>query len=154
MAARRGRPPSCTCGECRKCKNRIATKAAYDKLTPAERRAIVERRDAEKVRASDKARYLRDKPKRIKAAQDYAARHHEQVNGDKKRWQERNPEKRRAHIAVSNAIRDGKLVKGPCEFEASGECEGRIEAHHDDYSRLLEVRWFCSRHHGETRRAA
>jgi hypothetical protein len=62
-----------------------------------------------------------------------------------KRYQQRNPEKRRAHWAVDNALRSGKLVKGPCEV--GGGCAGRIEAHHDDYARPLEVRWVCKRHH-------
>jgi hypothetical protein len=46
---------------------------------------------------------------------------------------------------VDNALRSGKLVKGPCEV--GGDCAGRIEAHHDDYARPLTVRWVCKRHH-------
>ena len=51
-----------------------------------------------------------------------------------------NPGKYRAHQAVSKAIRNGLLFSEPC-------CEcGRIEdvhAHHDDYSKPLNVRWLC-----------
>jgi hypothetical protein len=61
----------------------------------------------------------------------------------KKRWTERNPEKRKAHHAVSNAIRDGKLHRQPCEVCG----ETKAEAHHDDYSRPLKVRWLCNLHH-------
>lgn len=41
--------------------------------------------------------------------------------------------------------RRGKLVPKPCE-----EC-GRpdVQMHHDDYSKPLEVRWLCKRHHQE-----
>jgi hypothetical protein len=62
-----------------------------------------------------------------------------------KRWQQANPEKRRAHWAVGYALKVGKLTKGPCEIGV--DCAGRIEAHHDDYSKPLEVRWVCKRHH-------
>jgi hypothetical protein len=62
-----------------------------------------------------------------------------------KRWQQANPEKRRAHWAVGYALKVGKLTKGPCEI--GQDCAGRIEAHHDDYSKPLEVRWVCKRHH-------
>lgn len=48
-----------------------------------------------------------------------------------------------ARCMVSNAIRDGRLTKQPCEV-----CEAvKAEAHHDDYSKPLEVRWLCLKHH-------
>lgn len=115
---------------------------------------MVERRDPEKVKASEKARYYRDPAKRNAAAQAYADGHRQQVNEIKRRWVERNPEKRKASIAASNALRDGKLVKGPCARLAEGECHGRIEMHHEDYSKPLDVTWLCSKHHAETRRMA
>lgn len=60
-----------------------------------------------------------------------------------KRWSGRNPEKASAHCALNNALRDGKLTKSPCE-ECGAE---KVEAHHDDYSKPLEVRWLCKKHH-------
>lgn len=62
------------------------------------------------------------------------------------KWVAANPHKRRAQHAVSNALRDGRLKRGPCEQEGS-DCTGRIEAHHDDYAKPLEVRWLCVTHH-------
>ena len=53
------------------------------------------------------------------------------------------PEKRAAHVATGNAIRSGKLIKGPCEVCGSLV----VDAHHDDYSKPLEVRWLCRVHH-------
>jgi hypothetical protein len=57
----------------------------------------------------------------------------------------RSSEKRLANIAVGNAVRDGRLTKRPCE-----KC-GKLpaEAHHDDYSKPLDVRWLCRPHHLE-----
>jgi hypothetical protein len=58
---------------------------------------------------------------------------------------QRLPERMKARHAVAYALKIGKLVRGPCEI---GEgCDGGIEAHHDDYSQRLVVRWFCRRHH-------
>lgn len=59
------------------------------------------------------------------------------------RYLRADPRKRVAHSAVSNAIRDGRLVKQACEV--CGDL--KAEAHHDDYSRPLEVRWLCGRDH-------
>src|SRR5579863_3032176 len=56
----------------------------------------------------------------------------------------RYPERMKARRAVTHAIRDGRLKKRPCE-----RCGAkRAQAHHHDYSKPLEVRWFCSLCHG------
>ena len=60
-------------------------------------------------------------------------------------WPLRNPEKRKAQTKVGNAIRDKKLFKQPCE-KCGNE---KVEAHHDDYSKPLDVRWLCKKHHVE-----
>ena len=60
-------------------------------------------------------------------------------------WLKKNPEKRKAHNLVSSAIQLGKMKKQPCEVCG----EARSQAHHDDYSKPLEVRWLCPKHHGE-----
>lgn len=54
------------------------------------------------------------------------------------------PEMYKAHTAVGNAVRDGRLVKEPCLF--CGSCE-RLEGHHRDYSKPLDVVWLCSQCH-------
>lgn len=64
-------------------------------------------------------------------------------------WVERNREKRKAHVAVSNALRSGKLKRGPCEVCG---VDAKVEAHHVDYSKPLDVMWLCCEHHGELRR--
>lgn len=56
-----------------------------------------------------------------------------------KRYRQLNPEKYKAHNAVNNAIRDGKLFKQPCFFCG----ESRVTAHHPDYSKPLDVVWMC-----------
>lgn len=55
------------------------------------------------------------------------------------------PNQYKAQNAVNNAIRDGRLVKRPCEV-----CYNtNVHAHHDDYNKPLEVRWLCPIHHKE-----
>ena len=68
-----------------------------------------------------------------------------EYNGE---WRKRNPEKYKAHCKVTYALKKGTLTKGVCE-----ECgTDVVEAHHDDYTKPLEVRWLCAKHHGVTRR--
>jgi hypothetical protein len=61
----------------------------------------------------------------------------------KKKWQENNKEKRAAHILTGNAIRRGILIRKPCEVCG----KKKVEAHHNDYIKPLEVRWLCKKHH-------
>lgn len=67
------------------------------------------------------------------------------MNHTKAAYIARNPEKRAAHIAVGNAVRDGKLVK-PKECPKCGR-ETRIIGHHSDYSEPLKVEWMCGKCH-------
>lgn len=55
------------------------------------------------------------------------------------------PNKYKAHTIVNNSIRDGKLIKRDCEV-----C-GRVDthAHHNDYSKPLDVSWLCPPCHFE-----
>lgn len=59
----------------------------------------------------------------------------------------------RARIQSAKAIKDGTLVPQPCEVcgRKPEKVNGRnvIHGHHDDYSKPLEVRWLCIKHHGE-----
>lgn len=56
-----------------------------------------------------------------------------------------HPEKIKARNAVNNAIRDGRLKRESCEV-----CGQVAQAHHDDYSKPLEVKWLCRKHHDVT----
>jgi len=51
--------------------------------------------------------------------------------------------KQQARYAVWKAVRDGALVPGPCE--RCGKPNGH--AHHEDYSKPLDVVWLCHRCH-------
>jgi hypothetical protein len=86
--------------------------------------------------------------RRLVYAAYYQARERtERRKEQRRRHQEKrrieHPEKYAARTAVGNAIRDGKLIRKPCE--ACGEL--KTQAHHDDYSKPLDVRWLCFKHH-------
>lgn len=64
------------------------------------------------------------------------------------KWLEKNAVKRAAHILVNNRLRDGTLVK-PKFCECCGKEKKRINGHHDDYTKPLEVRWLCCKCHAQ-----
>ena len=89
----------------------------------------------------------RDLPHRVQGRLKYAASEEGRIAGNraKKAWELRNPEKKHAAVALSNAVRDGKIVrKKTCEV-----CGRRknVEAHHEDYSKPLEIKWLCKKCH-------
>lgn len=88
-------------------------------------------------------------PHRVELREAYAQSPEGRAAGSraKRRYIERNPVKRAATVAVNNAIRDGRLARKPCEV-----CGTVAKAHHDDYSKPLDVRWLCTTHHAEWHR--
>ena len=51
----------------------------------------------------------------------------------------RHPDRRAAHVAVGNAVRDGRVRKMDCAFCGAE----KTIAHHHDYSKPLDVTWLC-----------
>lgn len=107
----------------------------------------------EKLRIRDRIRYdtdpkirerIKQREQSIPPEQKYARN---SVRG--KQFRKQHPDKDKAHRTVNNAIRDGKLERQPCEVCGT---TFDVEAHHEDYSKPLNVRWLCTQHHGITRR--
>src|SRR5437899_10932455 len=60
---------------------------------------------------------------------------------NRERWRKNNRIKHRAHSAVWNALRSGKLLR-PLSCSSCGtQC--KPQGHHPDYSKPLEVIWLC-----------
>jgi hypothetical protein len=58
------------------------------------------------------------------------------------RYQDRHPERRAVWLAVGAAIKAGALIK-PSVCESCGEKAEHLHAHHEDYSKPLDVEWAC-----------
>ena len=63
----------------------------------------------------------------------------------------RNDERVKARNKVKVALRNGTLVKPNC-CEYCGVSGVPLEAHHEDYTKPLDVRFICEDCHGKTRR--
>jgi ribosomal protein S27AE len=65
------------------------------------------------------------------------------------RYNRAHKDRLRCHNAVNKAIMAGKLLRQPCSACGADPAQ----AHHDDYSKPLDVRWLCfvchRRHHGQ-----
>lgn len=62
-------------------------------------------------------------------------------------WNIRYPQRYKAHNALNNAVRDGRIKK-PNQCEVCGK-EGKIHGHHEDYTQPLVVIWLCPECHAQ-----
>jgi hypothetical protein len=86
------------------------------------------RKNIEHYKTYEKERYTTTKRKK-------------QILEYQKQRRKRYPEKEIARSSVANAIKDKRLSrKTTCEICGSTE---KIEAHHEDYSKPLNVKWLC-----------
>jgi len=79
---------------------------------------------------------IKNTKERYKQRREYALKY-------SKKWQKDNPEKYKASIMVRTAIKKGEMKREPCEVCGEKKSHG----HHDDYTKPLQVRWLCARHH-------
>jgi len=57
------------------------------------------------------------------------------------------PQKVKARNDVLHAIERGDIEKLPCQYPNCKHYNKRIEGHHWDYNKTLDVVWLCSTHH-------
>jgi RecA-family ATPase len=149
----------------------VRIKDVTDEVLPKQRRRSPAKSDTEKAEAHER---------RLAASREYKRKHRDEVlawqkahnaailadpEKHAKRLQQdrdsakRNYEKRRTYdkardktkVLARNLVRThiarGKLHRQPCEV-----CGALAHAHHEDYSRPLEVRWLCAVHHAKEHR--
>lgn len=90
-------------------------------------------REYEASRCSDPKR------KELRRAYKQSERGKIAVRESNRRYAQRYPEKKRAVGRVAQAKRRGKIVRKPCERCGANDSQ----AHHEDYSKRLDVTWLC-----------
>lgn len=86
------------------------------------------------------SRYRKDNPEKVKESKDkYKEHNRKAINDSLVKYAKHNKEKKRAHGLVQKALEKGTLIKAACE--SCGKLEA--EAHHEDYTKPLEVIWLC-----------
>ena len=91
-------------------------------------------------------------PHRVEKRKQYSMtqRGKESIFKATKKFRRNNPEKYAAHGAVSIAVSTGKIAKP----SVCAECGrfAKVQGHHEDYAKPLEVVWLCSTCHSKRHR--
>ena len=90
-----------------------------------------DRQQSPSARLYDKRRYKNNPERRAKIAA-----------GGRRRYA-LHPDHHKARGYLSHAVRDGRIFK-PSACSVCGDTKRRIEGHHPDYSKPLEVVWCCT----------
>lgn len=103
------------------------------------------------VAARDSKRYREEHPQRVAALNKrWIEENPQKIQESRQRYAERYPERIKANRAVANAVNRGKLLKPDACGDCGAECETRLlHAHHEDYSRPLDIEWVCPSCHAK-----
>lgn len=147
---RRGRAMSrrrCPCG--RLLPRHFAARRRLCCPCDAARKRVAYWLDPERARRKQRARYWRNVD-RVRAQQRRRAqtdRARAQNARAVARYQSRNPEKVKAHKAVSRLVASGELMR-PDRCDVRGcHWSGETFGHHSDYDAPRDVVWVCRSHH-------
>lgn len=93
----------------------------------------------------NKARYASDPERHKRNVRTYRENNPRKVFESRLKTCEKNPSKARAYKVVEAALACGEISNpGVCYGCGCSSDEHRIEAHHHDYSKPLEIIWLCT----------
>jgi hypothetical protein len=99
------------------------------------------RRNRSRANEIDREFRRRHRGRVIEEKRDYYAKNRIRISEWNRNYRGENNEKFRAKRAVQLAIIAGVLVRP--RFCSGCGAEAKVQAHHDDYLKMLEVKWLC-----------
>jgi hypothetical protein len=128
-------PPKCVCGTCKTCYQR-----AWRAKNPDKVKAAKAKWGRSRNRSGD--------PKTLEYSRKYSREHRDRVMAYLAAKHAEDPRWRQARNAINGAVRYGKVTRDPCVVCGAK----RVQGHHEDYDKPLEVVWLCPKHHADRHR--
>lgn len=129
-----GKAVSCRGGLRRSCKK---CKSAYDKH--------YRQKHSQRIKERSHNSYINNREERLEKCRTYNKNHPEINRRASEKYRENNPEKKKAHQLLNNAVCAGRVVKP--DLCSNCKKKRRLEAHHEDYSKPYDVEWLCCKCH-------
>lgn len=123
-----------------------------EKYKEVKRRYNSSEKGREKNKAAARQRFAKMSEEQLEKKREYQRKWRKTEVGRtcKKRDFEKIKEQKKhlVYRKLHTELRAGRIVRKVCE-----KCGGdKTQAHHDDYSKPLDVRWLCPKHHAEHHR--
>lgn len=131
------------CRACTKIKNAKRVFSAEYKAKRVPYMATYYRKNQKILSFKNTEYYRRTADIRNKLSREYIRAHPEKRRVTLKSYYANNPIQIKARTRYATALRNGSLTKGPCALCGNSKVEG----HHCDYTKPLEVLWLCVKHH-------
>jgi len=131
-------------------KHKMMADGHLNKCKDCAKKDVRQNRDANLDYYKEYDRQRSNNPERVAERSDYAqSEAGKRANAEaKKRWIESNLIKRAAQVMFRNRARNRpELIKHECE--SCGIRDVQLNAHHDDYSKPLDVRFLCGKCHSK-----
>ena len=131
-------------------KSRISYYVDWEKRSEQSKRFYESRRDEIAKKRAEKRKNFEEREKNRLRQAAWRRENKSKVAEVVSEWKKRNPQKSAAHTLVLWAIRTGVLKRSKfCE-----ECGliGKVEGHHEDYLKPLELNWLCKLCHSKKHR--
>jgi len=134
-------PKTIEAQKCHICKEPLP----LDFFTPDERRPNGKSSQCKKCIAEySRLHYKKNKQTIKDKVKKYYSKNYEKIVEKLQRY----PEKNKARTELRSKVKQGLVIKQPCEVCG----EKKVQGHHSNYSKPLEVNWLCVKHHGEIHR--
>ncbi len=104
------------------------------------------RRNREKINKQRRECHDKNSEKEKEYGRKYRALHKEKMVEYTREWRKKNWEKVLAQSKLKDHVDRGNIIR-PNECSVCKSSDYRIEAHHNDYSKPLEVVWLCQKCH-------
>lgn len=129
----------------KKC-SRCGTVKSIGEFSPDHRQRDGLRCSCKKCQCESKAAWYRENKERAAEYRKCWSRNNrDKIRRSHIKYRERHPAQRTAGIIVGNALRSGRLTR-PDVCSACGH-QHKLQAHHPDYAKPLEVVWLCHKCH-------
>ncbi len=133
--------------------NRAKNSGRNNACKECDRKRVAAAKEADPVAKleRDRIRYWKDPEAQRAAKREIFHRDPAAAKQKNKQRQIAGGQKHRARRKVADSVRRGKLLR-PAVCSKCGESNLRIDAHHADYGKPLEITWLCTRCHGKEHR--